>query len=492
MLIVYKKPTRGRFFIVGGMPVVEWTVTVTAGSNGSVSVDGVTGDYSATVPDGTVLTLEATASEHYAFTQWSDGNTDNPRTITVTSDIALSSENDPLSYSVSVYSNGNGSVSVDGTPGDYSDYCSYGTVLTLEATPDTDYDFDSWTDGDNTNPRTLTVDDDISLGASFQEVVPPVVEWNVSVYSNGNGSVSVDGVTGDYSAMVIDGTVLVLEATADQSYEFDSWSDGDSTNPRTLTVDSDVSLGATFQAQVQYYSVSVIAGSNGSVSVNGVSGNYSDSVASGTTLTLAATADSGYDFDQWSDGSSSNPRSLTVTSNVTLTASFQAQPQPGTQPNDEIWYTSTDDNIVTPSDPTAFGGATITSNTYSIGEGKGIIKFDQDITTVGVSAFNNCATLRSVILPDSLTSIDNRAFQNCQSLDTVSAGTGLASIGQSSFRDDIILTTIRLKSVPTTVTDPSSRASFRNVALSGTVFGQPGLDFTMFMTALPMNWSLIQ
>lgn len=245
MLISYKKP-RGRFFVVGGkaQPVAEWTVTVTAGANGSVSVDGVSGNYSATVPDGTVLALSATASEHYAFTQWSDGNTDNPRTITVTSDIALSSENDPMSYNVRVYSNGNGDVSVDGTVGDYDDYCPYGTSLALEALPATDYGFDSW-------------------------------------------------------------------------------SDGDSTNPRTLTVDSDVSLGASFQPQVQYYSVSVSAGSNGSVSVNGVSGDYSDSVASGTTLTLAATANNGYQFSQWSDGNSSNPRSLTVTSAVTLTASFQ-------------------------------------------------------------------------------------------------------------------------------------------------------------------------
>ena len=91
MLISYKKP-RGRFFVVGGkaQPVVEWTVTVTAGANGSVSVDGVPGDYLETVPGGTVLTIEAEADTDYEFTQWSDGNTDNPRTLTVDSDISLS------------------------------------------------------------------------------------------------------------------------------------------------------------------------------------------------------------------------------------------------------------------------------------------------------------------------------------------------------------------------------------------------------------------
>ncbi len=148
---------------------------------------------------------------------------------------------------------------------------------------------------------------------------------SVSISAGANGLISVDGgtPTSSYSGTVNYGTQITIQAIPDTDYEFDSWSDGDSTNPRTLTVDSDVSLTATFQAQVQYYSVSVSAGSNGSVSVNGVSGDYSDSVASGTTLTLVATANNGYQFSQWSDGDTNATRTITVTGNVTLTASFQ-------------------------------------------------------------------------------------------------------------------------------------------------------------------------
>ena len=84
------------------------------------------------------------------------------------------------------------------------------------------------------------------------------------------------------------------------------------------------SLGTVLWQKIVNYTVNISAGSNGSVSVNGTSGNYSQSVPSGTILTIQGTGDSGYDFDGWSDGNSDNPRTITVTSDLTLTASFVA------------------------------------------------------------------------------------------------------------------------------------------------------------------------
>lgn len=52
-------------------------------------------------------------------------------------------------------------------------------------------------------------------------------------------------------------------------------------------------------------------------SVNG-GGTYS----AGTTVTLTATANSGYHFERWSDNNTQNPRIITVNSNITLTAYF--------------------------------------------------------------------------------------------------------------------------------------------------------------------------
>ena len=61
-------------------------------------------------------------------------------------------------------------------------------------------------------------------------------------------------------------------------------------------------------------------------------------------------------------------------------------PEPWVQPgpaNNEIWYTSSDGNIVTPYSASAL--PTIVSNTYV--DGKGIIKCASDITSISDRAF---------------------------------------------------------------------------------------------------------
>lgn len=83
-------------------------------------------------------------------------------------------------------------------------------------------------------------------------------------------------------------------------------------------------------------------------------------------------------------------------------------------PNNEIWYTSYDGEIVTPFKTDVFG-ANIVSNTYV--DGKGVITFDGDVTQVGDLAFVNyfwygalTENLKTIILPNSVTSIGEGAF----------------------------------------------------------------------------------
>lgn len=61
-------------------------LTVAAGANGSVAVtkEAISQELSAIYDYGTELVVTATPSAHYQFKQWSDGNFDNPRTITLT------------------------------------------------------------------------------------------------------------------------------------------------------------------------------------------------------------------------------------------------------------------------------------------------------------------------------------------------------------------------------------------------------------------------
>lgn len=64
-----------------------------------------------------------------------------------------------------------------------------------------------------------------------------------------------------------------------------------------------------------YSYITVVAGSNGSVTGSGWYEN-------GTTVTIGATADTHYHFTQWNDGDTNATRTVTVTTNATYTASF--------------------------------------------------------------------------------------------------------------------------------------------------------------------------
>ena len=81
---------------------------------------------------------------------------------------------------------------------------------------------------------------------------------------------------------------------------------------------------------------------------------------------------------------------------------------PSVQPGNEIWYTSTDGQIVTPFKADAFG-VTIVSNTYE--NGKGVISFDGVVTQIGHSAFYGCRNLASIELPITIRTISSQAFE---------------------------------------------------------------------------------
>lgn len=87
-----------------------------------------------------------------------------------------------------------------------------------------------------------------------------------------------------------------------------------------------------------------------------------------------------------------------------------------TIPDNEIWYTSSDGNVVTPTNTNVFG-ANILSNTYK--DGKGVIKFDNRVTSIGYSAFQDCSSLTSVTIPNRVIEIGHGAFGYCHALTSI-------------------------------------------------------------------------
>ena len=184
-------------------------------------------------------------------------------------------------------------------------YGSDGTAVT--AVPDTGYYFVSWDDDSTDNPRTDTgVTSDISVTANFA-----INTYTLTYTAGANGSISgTNPQTVDYGA---DGSAVM--AVADSGYEFSSWSDSSTQNPKTDTgVTANVSVMAIFTATAPtIYTITASAISNGSILPSGAT-----TVNSGDNQTFTITASSGYHIsDIVVDGTSVGAVSLYTFNNVT-------------------------------------------------------------------------------------------------------------------------------------------------------------------------------
>ena len=278
--------------------VTMYSVTASVNPEGAGTVSG-TGTFEA----GTTITLTANANPGYTFSHWQDGTTTNPRSVTVTGDLAFTAYFTQNSYIITVVASPTSGGSVSGG-GSYH----YGDHANLTATPATGYEFQGWSDGSTENPHQVLVTGNATYTATFSPT--GATYYSVSAYVSPAGSGSVSG-TGSFPA----GTTITLTAIANSGYVFNRWNDGSTANPRTVTVNSNMSFTAYFTTN--QYTITVNASPAAGGTVTG-GGNY----AYGATATLTATPNSGYSFMQWSDGVTANPRTVTVTGNATYTALF--------------------------------------------------------------------------------------------------------------------------------------------------------------------------
>ena len=141
--------------------------------------------------------LYAVPADGYRFDHWSTGSTDNPYTLTVTSDttiIAYFVSNAPATYTVTVLVDNPAAGSVNGG-GEYED----GTSATITAYPADGYRFDHWSTGSTDNPYTLTVTSDTTITAYFvsnggTEGIGEVGVNDIRISVSG-GRVCVEGIT---------------------------------------------------------------------------------------------------------------------------------------------------------------------------------------------------------------------------------------------------------------------------------------------------------
>lgn len=154
---------------------------------------------------------------------------------------------------------------------------------------------------------------------SEADVVAGTTYYSVSGYGVGHGTISG---TGRYA----EGSDVVLSAVADSGYVLKGWYDNESGEGEALSTSQQYTI-SNIQANTVVYAIFEEAGANQVTITATVSGEGGTVTGGGTyeigqTVTLTAVENDGFQFMGWSDGNSSNPRTFTATTDLTVSASF--------------------------------------------------------------------------------------------------------------------------------------------------------------------------
>jgi hypothetical protein len=145
------------------------TTVIQPDGAGTVTLNPPDGTY----PEGTTVTATATPASGYKFDHWlldSETRTENPTTITMDKDYTLTAVFVKLAtYTLTITVNDPTMGTTNPAPGKYT-YLE-GSSITVQALPNTGYNFLNWTlDGETRteNPTTVKMDKDYTLTANFQ------------------------------------------------------------------------------------------------------------------------------------------------------------------------------------------------------------------------------------------------------------------------------------------------------------------------------------
>ncbi len=141
---------------------------------------------------------------------------------------------------------------ITGNAGTYEE----GAEVTLTATPNRGYRFLNWTNGGeivSTLPTyTFTITENIELVANFEALTPYTITVETSNAEQGS-------VTG--GGTYYEGEEVTIKATAVGGFVFEKWSDDNTDNPRTITVNETATYTASFKvapARVFAYDLDVV------------------------------------------------------------------------------------------------------------------------------------------------------------------------------------------------------------------------------------------
>lgn len=222
----------------------DFTLTINAGTGGTVSKDPNSNSYTS----GTKVKLTATASTGYVFKSWSGDASGTNAAVEITMDgnktvTAVFEQKSVESFTLSVSAGNGGTVTKNPNSGSYAS----GTKVTLTANPSEGYIFKSWSgaaSGSNSSVE-ITMDGNKTISAEFEQKPANTVVLTVKVVGTGSVTRSLDKSSYDKGSSV----TLTAKPSSGVSV-FDGWSGGGLSGKdlsTTITLNSDVSVTATFK-----------------------------------------------------------------------------------------------------------------------------------------------------------------------------------------------------------------------------------------------------
>lgn len=210
--------------------VDAYTLTVNSNNTAYGTVSGG-GDYES----GATATLTATPKTGYKFVKWVNASgatvsTNATYSLSVTADTTLTAVFEKLTYIIT-FKNEDGTI-LQASSVAYGDTPSYtGATPTKASTAEYSYSFDGW------SPSLAAVTGAATYTAQFTATKR---SYAITV-SAGEGGIASGGNTYPY------GSTVQISATANEGWEFKGWSDGNTDNPRTVTVTGAATYTAVFE-----------------------------------------------------------------------------------------------------------------------------------------------------------------------------------------------------------------------------------------------------
>ena len=193
---------------------------------------------------------------------------------------------------------------------------------------------------------------------------------------------------------------------------------------------------------------------NGKVSAkrNGSAVNLPFTANEGDVIVVEVTPNDGYTFEGWADGNTDNPRTITMTADVVLSAQCVEVVQPSKYiqfedkaveaicvanwSSDGIGLTEEDAAAVTTIGTTFSGNTEITSFDelrYFTG-----LTFLSTTTSTNTGAFAGCSSLESIVLPTSVTIIGDFSFSKCSALKAVGGMDNVVRVQRYAFSESAV------------------------------------------------------